>query len=180
MMSMMSVVTAAGLGAAIAAPMFQLTLAQAQSRAQLEARVLWQSEIERARQLWSLDYNDFDLVQLSNDTRCTKGENHGYTEEGFLFDVQCTVGRQTVGNNTALLPYPAVSRNPGQFSDNDGNGFEDVTGLPTHCDHCYNGWKGDGFNGNKNCCILGGQYVIPMYQNLYMDGAPVIIGSDTV
>ena len=26
----------------------------------------------------------------------------------------------------------------------------------------------------------GGQYVIAMYQNLYLDGAPVIIGSDTV
>ena len=82
-------------------------------------------------------------------------------------------------NNTALLPYPAVSRNPGQFSDNDGKRFEDVTGLPTHYDQCYKGWKGNGFNGNKNGCILGGQYVIPMYQNLYLDGAPVIMDSDT-
>lgn len=178
-MSMMSVITAAGLGAAIAAPMFQLTMAQAQSRAQLEARVLWQSEIERARQLWSLDYNDFDLVALSNSTKCTKGTRHSYTNEGFLFDVQCTVGRQTVGRNTALLPYPAVSRNPGQFSDNDGNGFEDVTGLPTHYDQCYNGWKGDGFNHNKSECTLGGQYVIPMYQDLYLDGAPIKIGTNT-
>ena len=179
MMSLTGVVIAGAMGAIMAAPMFQLQVAQAQSRAQLEARVLWQSEIERARQLWPLDYNDFDLVQLSNTTRCTKGESHGFTEECFLFDVQCTVGRQTIGNNTALLPYPAVSRNPGQFSDNDGNGFEDVTGLPTHYDQCYNSWKGDGFNGNKNGCILGGQYVIPMYKDLYLDGAPVIIGSDT-
>ena len=177
MMSMTSVVTAAGLGAAIAVPMFQLTLAQAQSRSQLEARVLWQSEIERARQLWSLDYNDFDLVALSNSTKCTKGARHSYTDEGFMFDVQCTVGRQTVGSNSTLLPYPAVSRNPGQFSDNDGNGFEDVTGLPTHYDQCYNGWKGDGFNHNKNGCTLGGQYVIPMYQDLYLDGTPIQIGS---
>ena len=59
-------------------------------------------------------------------------------------------------------------------------GFEDVTGLPTHYDQCYNRWKGDGFNGNKNDCILGGQCVIPMHQDLYLDGAPVIIGSDTV
>ena len=180
MMSMMSITVAAAMGAVVAAPMFQLTVAQAQSRAQLEARVLWQSEIRRARQLWSLDYNDFDLVELSNNTKCVKGALHAYTNEGFTFDVQCTVGRQTVGENTALLPYPAVSRNPGQFSDNDGNGFEDVTGLPTHYDQCYSGWKGDGFNGNKNGCILGGQYVIPMYQDLYLDGAPVIIGSDTV
>ena len=177
MMSLTGVVVAGAVGMVIAAPMFQLTVAQAQSRAQLEARVLWQSEIERARQLWSLDYNDFDLVQLSNSSKCVKGPNHAYTDEGFIFDVQCTVGRQTVGKNAALLPYPAVSRNPGQYSDNDGNGFEDVTGLPTHYDQCYNGWKGDGFNDRKNGCILGGQYVIPMYQNLYVDGVPVNIGA---
>lgn len=174
-MSLTGVVIAGAMGAIMAAPMFQLQVAQAQSRAQLEARVLWQSEVERARQLWSLDYNDFDLVKLSNQTRCTKGENHGYTEEGFMFDVQCTVGRQTVGNNAALLPYPAVSRNPGQYSDNDGNGFEDVTGLPTHYDQCYAGWKGNGYKHSN--CVLGGQYVIPMYANLYVDGEPVNIGS---
>ena len=82
-------------GRSFALPMFQLTVAQAQSRAQLEARVLWQSEIERARQLWSLDYNDFDLVNLSNNKhKCTKGPNHAYTSEGFLFDVQCKVGNK--------------------------------------------------------------------------------------
>ena len=175
MISMMSVTVAAAMGAIVAAPMFQLTVAQAQSRAQLEARVLWQSEIERARQLWSLDYNDFDLIQLNNTTRCSTGPSHGYTDEGFMFDVQCTVGRQTVGNNAALLPYPAVSRNPGQYSDNDGDGFEDVTGLPTHYDQCYAGWKGDGYKHSN--CVLGGVYVIPMYANLYVDGAPVNIGS---
>ena len=175
MMSLTGVVIAGAMGAIMAAPMFQLQVQQAQSRAQLEARVLWQSEIERARQLWSLDYNDFDLVKLSNQTRCTKGENHKYTEEGFLFDVQCTVGRQTVGKNTALLPYPAVSRNPGQYSDNDGNGFEDVTGLPTHYDQCYAGWKGTGYKHSN--CTLGGEYVIPMYAALYQDGQPVQIGS---
>ena len=176
-MSLTGVVIAGAMGAIMAAPMMQLQVQQAQSRAQLEARVLWQSEVERARQLWSLDYNDFDLVKLSNKTRCIKGENHGYTEEGFLFDVQCTVGRQTVGNNAALLPYPAVSRNPGQYSDNDGDGFEDVTGLPTHYDQCYAGWKGNGYKHSN--CTLGGQYVIPMYSELYVDGEPVNIGSSS-
>ena len=175
MMSMMSVTVAAAMGAVVAAPMFQLTVAQAQSRAQLEARVLWQSEIERARQLWSLNYEDFNLVALSNGSKCTKGSSHAYTDEGFMFDVQCTVGRQTVGNNSTLLPYPAVSRNPGQYSDNDGNGFEDVTGLPTHYDQCYAGWAGDGYK--HRVCTLGGQYVIPMYQDLYSNGSPVSIGS---
>ena len=176
-MSLTGVVIAGAMGAIMAAPMMQLQVQQAQSRAQLEARVLWQSEIERARQLWSLDYNDFDLVKLSNQTRCTKGENHGYTEEGFLFDVQCTVGRQTVGKNAALLPYPAVSRNPGQYSDNDGDGFEDVTGLNTHYDQCYAGWAGDGYK--HSVCTLGGQYVIPMYAHLYENGQPKQIGSQS-
>ena len=170
-MSITSVVVAAAMGTAVAAPMFQLTVAQAESRAALEARVLWQSEIERARQLWSLDFNDFNLVTLSNNTRCVKGPNHAYNDEGFLFDVQCTVGRQTVGKNSALLPYPAVTRNPGQYIDEDGNGFEDVTGLPTHYDQCYSGWKGNGYKHSN--CTLGGQYVIPMYQDLYVDGEPV-------
>ena len=174
-MSITSVVVAAAMGTAVAAPMFQLTVAQAESRAALEARVLWQSEIERARQLWSLNYEDFDLVTLSNDTKCVKGESHTYNNEGFIFDVQCTVGRQTVGKNTALLPYPAVSRNPGQYSDNDGNGFEDVTGLPTHYDQCYAGWKGNGYKHSN--CTLGGVYVIPIYADLYADGSPVNIGT---
>ena len=176
MMTLTGVIVAGAVGAVVAAPMFQLTVMQAQSRAQLEARVLWQSEVERARQLWSLDYEDFDLVGLSNVTRCETGPNHAYTDEGFVFDVQCTVGRQTVGKNEVLLPYPAVSRNPGQYSDNDGNGFEDVTGLPTHYDQCYAGWKGDGYKHSN--CILGGIYVIPMYANLYVNGAPIQIGSN--
>ena len=174
-MSLTGVIVAGAVGAVIAAPMFQLTVMQAQSRSQLEARVLWQSEIERARQLWSLNYEDFDLVELSNSTKCVKGPLHAYNDEGFVFDVKCTVGKQTVGKNTTLLPYPAVSRNPGQYSDNDGNGFEDVTGLPTHYDQCYAGWKGNGYKHSN--CVLGGQYVIPMYQNLYVDGAPVNIGT---
>jgi hypothetical protein len=175
MMSLTGVIVAGATGAIIAAPMFQLTVMQAQSRSQLEARVLWQSEIERARQLWSLNYNDFDLVELNNSKNCTKGTSHAYTEQGFVFDVQCRVGRQSVGDKTVLLPYPAVSRNPGQYSDNDGNGFEDVTGLPTHYDQCYAGWKGDGYKHSN--CILGGQYVIPMYANLYVDGAPVNVST---
>ena len=173
MMSIPGIIVVASLGAVISAPIFRLSVTQAQSRAQLEARVLWQSEIERARQLWSLDYKDFNLVNLSNTNKCKKTDNHRYTSEGFMFHVKCRVGRQVVGKNEVLLPYPAVSRNPGQYSDKDGNGFEDVTGLPTHYDQCYNGWKGDGFNVNKNGCILGGQYVIPMYQDLYVDGKPV-------
>lgn len=172
MMSLTSVTVAAAMGAIVAAPMFQLTVAQAQSRAQLEARVLWQSEIERARRLWSIDYENFDEVGLHNTTRCSIGDGHGYNSEGFIFDVSCTVGRQTVGKNTTLLPYPAHYRTPGQFTDKDGDGFEDITGLPTHYDQCYAGWKGDGYKHSN--CVLGGVYVIPMYSELYQNGEPVV------
>ena len=172
MISITSVTIAAAMGAMVAAPMFQLTVAQAQSRAQLEARVLWQSEVERARRLWSIDYENFDQVGLHNTTRCSVGDNHGYNTEGFIFDVSCTVGGQRVGKNTTLLPYPAHYRTPGQFTDKDGDGFEDITGLPTHYDQCYAGWKGDGYKHSN--CVLGGVYVIPMYSELYVDGAPVV------
>ena len=172
MMSLTSVTVAAAMGAVVAAPMFQLTVAQAQSRAQLEARVLWQSEIERARRLWSIDYENFDQISLHNTTRCSIGDSHGYNSEGFIFDVSCTVGKQTVGRNTTLLPYPAYYRTPGQFTDKDGDGFEDITGLPTHYDQCYAGWKGDGYKHSN--CVLGGVYVIPMYSDLYIDGKPVV------
>ena len=176
-MSITGVVMAGAMGTIIMAPMFQLTVAQAQSRAQLEARVLWQSEVERARRLWSIDYENFDQVSLHNTSRCSVGNAHGYNTEGFIFDVSCTVGKQTVGKHTTLLPYPAHYRTPGQFTDKDGDGFEDITGLPTHYDQCYAGWKGDGYKHSN--CILGGIYVIPMYSDLYENGQPIVTESST-
>lgn len=174
MMSITGVVVASAMGTIVMAPMFQLTVAQAQSRAQLEARVLWQSEVERARRLWSLDTEDFDLVQLSNQSKCVTGQEHSYVDDGFMFDVECTVGGQTVGKNTVLLPYPPQSGGfSGPYFDKDGDGFEDTTGMPTHYYQCYNGWKTNGFNETKNGCELGGQYVIPMYRDLYSNGQPV-------
>jgi len=171
-----AVIMAAVIGAMVAGPMLQLTVTQAKSRAQLEARVLYQSEIERARRLWSLDYENFDQLTPHSD-RCVfntpeNGGKHEYVDQGFNFDVTCTVGRQAVGKHEALLPYPAHYRTPGQFTDKDGDGFEDITGLPTHYDQCYAGWKGDGYK-HANC-ILGGEYVIPMYADLYLNGEPII------
>ena len=172
-MSLTGVLMAGAIGAVMAAPMLQLTVTQAQSRAQLEARVLWQSEVERARRLWSIDYENFTDIGLHNNTRCSIGPQNGYVDQGFNYDVSCSVGGQTVGKNTTLLPYPAHYRTPGQFTDRDGDGFEDITGLPTHYDQCYAGWKGDGYKHSN--CILGGVYVIPMYQDLYQNGVPVVL-----
>ena len=53
----------------------------------------------------------------------------------------------------------------GVYSDDDRDGFDDVTGLPTHYFECYSGWKGMG--SVKNNCDLGGRYVIPAYAHLY-------------
>ena len=53
----------------------------------------------------------------------------------------------------------------GVYWDNDRDGFDDVTGLPTHYFECYSGWKGSG--SVKNNCDLGGRYVIPAYAHLY-------------
>ena len=53
----------------------------------------------------------------------------------------------------------------GVYSDDDLDGFDDITGLPTHYWECYSGWKGVG--SVKNNCDLGGSYVIPAYAHLY-------------
>ena len=51
------------------------------------------------------------------------------------------------------------------YTDNDRDGFDDVTGLLTHYAECYSGWKGEG--SLKNNCDIGGRYVIPAYAHLY-------------
>ena len=170
--------------AAVSVPMLQLTVINSKSRANMEARILYQSEILRARKLWGETSNQqagFGNTALFS-PKCTKGPDWGYETDGFNFQVSCTKGREVVGGEPVLLPYTLQafvdvdqngfddvtglpSRNPGQFSDEDNDGFEDISGLPTHYDQCYSGWKGDGFK--NNACDIGGQYVIPMYADLY-------------
>jgi hypothetical protein len=53
----------------------------------------------------------------------------------------------------------------GVYSDDDRDGFDDVTGLPTHAWACYSGWTNQ--DTLKNNCELGGSYVIPAYAHLY-------------
>ena len=53
----------------------------------------------------------------------------------------------------------------GVYSDDDRDGFDDVTGLFTHYAECYSGWKGQG--SLKNNCDVGGRYAIPAYAHLY-------------
>ena len=53
----------------------------------------------------------------------------------------------------------------GVYADDDRDGFDDVTGLPTHAWACYSGWTNQ--DTLKNNCDLGGSYVIPAYAHLY-------------
>ena len=165
--SIPAILIAALMNAIVMVPVMNLMVTQAKSRAQLESRLLYEGEVSRARRLWSIDNVDFDTVDLYS-SKCAKNSDHGYlvdSSEGFLFSVTCTVGGQSVGSQPVLMAYPEADMNPGQYTDLNGDGFEDKTGLPTHYDQCYSGWKGDGFKATS--CEMGGEFVIPMYADLY-------------
>ena len=94
-------------------------------------------------------------------------DNCNIIDEDPAYTVTCTVGdgqfRQTVSRSFRL---EIRGRNGLEVTtDNDRDGFDDTTGMPTHYWECYSGWKGEG--SLKNNCDLGGQYVIPAYAGLY-------------
>ena len=86
------------------------------------------------------------------------------------YEITCTEGegkyRMSAKRSFRLLDAGAAG-NLGVYSDNDMDGFDDVTGLPTHYWECYSGWKGSSSDSLKNNCDLGGKYVIPAYASLY-------------
>ena len=54
--------------------------------------------------------------------------------------------------------------------DLDEDGYEDTTGLPTHYDECYSGFKGNAGSSFKDAsCELGGKYLIPMFKEIYQE-----------
>jgi hypothetical protein len=83
------------------------------------------------------------------------------------YEITCSAGdgqfSQTVSRSFRLeiRGVHGLSAN----ADVDSDGFDDVTGLPTHYWECYSGW--DGVGSLKNNCELGGPYVIPAYAHLY-------------
>ena len=91
--------------------------------------------------------------------------------ETFNYTIRCTVGSTpqvvaVAGRNFSLLnPDGQTASGLGVYTDDDLDGFDDVTGLFTHYAECYSGWKGSG--SLKNNCELGGPYVIPAYAHLY-------------
>ena len=94
--------------------------------------------------------------------------------ETFTYTILCKEGstKQTTAKASrsfTLLSPDASSAitvsGLGVYSDDDRDGFDDVTGLFTHYAECYSGWKGQGTL--KNNCELGGPFVIKAYAHLY-------------
>ena len=95
--------------------------------------------------------------------------------EDRTYNITCAVGqekyREEVTRAFSLLDEVANSLTV--TSDDDLDGFDDVTGMPTHYFQCYSGWKGSSEDTLKNNCELGGPYVIPAYQHLYSNNEEV-------
>ena len=86
-----------------------------------------------------------------------------------LTEISCVEGGgryAMIAKRSFRLLDAGAAGNLGVYYDNDRDGFDDVTGLPTHYWECYSGWKG-GSNSLKNNCTLGGKYVIPDYASIY-------------
>jgi type II secretory pathway pseudopilin PulG len=90
--------------------------------------------------------------------------------------IECFSGfGQTKAKAKSNIFLQNVNLFTGDFEDTNGDGYEDVTGLPTHYDECYSGWKGaegtkaGSSGGFKTSCELGGMYLIPMFSELYSE-----------
>jgi hypothetical protein len=95
--------------------------------------------------------------------------------ETYNYTIDCVSGthnrnvRASAARSFSLLSpdaSSAINVGLGIYSDDDRDGFDDVTGLFTHYAECYSGWKGSGTL--KNNCELGGPYVIPAYRHFYI------------
>ena len=83
------------------------------------------------------------------------------------YNVTCTQGEGEFKGQAvrAFSLLDEVANSLTVTTDDDLNGFDDTTGMPTHYFQCYSGWTGVGTL--KNNCELGGPYVIPAYRHLY-------------
>jgi len=95
-------------------------------------------------------------------------DNCNVNEE--LTEITCVEGNgkyvMTAKRSFRLLDSGAIG-SLAVYSDDDMDGFDDVTGMMTHYAECYSGWKGSATDTLKNNCELGGPYVIPAYAILY-------------
>jgi prepilin-type N-terminal cleavage/methylation domain-containing protein len=92
-------------------------------------------------------------------------------EELKIHSIECYSGfGQAKARAKANIFLQKVSLFSGNFEDFDLDGYEDTTGLPTHYDECYSGFKGNAGSSFKDAsCELGGQYLIPMFREIYSE-----------
>lgn len=83
------------------------------------------------------------------------------------YNVTCTYGesKYTAEATRAFSLLDDIASSLTVTTDDDLDGFDDTTGLPTHYWQCYSGWSGQGTV--KNNCELGGPFVIPAYRHIY-------------
>lgn len=172
--NLVTLMVAASIGSFLSIPILNLSVATVRSRADLEARLLYEAEIDHAKLIWSQNFQTFSNTWQIQNPKCTTGSEHGVITTGFIIDITCTVGGRTAGSQTVKLSLPENDLQTGGlgvFSDEDKNGYDDVTGLPTHYWGCYSAWSGQNGSGNsgqiKSSCELGGDLVIPAYAHLY-------------
>ena len=99
----------------------------------------------------------YDLPEVPDNCEVNEEENEITCSEGD--------GKYKMIAKRSFLLMDTPGGGLGVYSDNDRDGFDDVTGLFTHYAECYSGWKGQG--SLKNNCDVGGRYVIPAYAHLY-------------
>ena len=108
----------------------------------------------------AIAHDKYTLPDIPDDCKVTLIQDRTY-------NVTCTHGekqfQQSVTRAFTLLDEVASSLTV--TTDDDRDGFDDTTGLPTHYFQCYSGWTGAGTL--KNNCELGGPLVIPAYVHLY-------------
>ena len=107
-------------------------------------------------------------VALANNSYTAPNTPDGCTINETNDEITCVAGElkyKMSATRAFLLLDAGATSGLGVYTDDDLDGFDDVTGLFTHYAECYSGWKGMG--SLKNNCELGGRYVIPAYAHLY-------------
>lgn len=136
-----------------------------------QARALNFQKADLKAKLYALrSTKDGELVEEVPDGCTVKSED----EQLKVYSIECIEGNisQVEARAKSNIYLEKISLFAGDFIDVNSDGYEDTTGLPTHYDECYSGWKGNSGSSFKDAsCELGGQYVIPMYSSLYNESS---------
>ena len=114
--------------------------------------------------------NKGELIDPVPDGCTVKSED----EQLKIYSIECIEGNisQVKARAKSNIYLQKISLFAGDFVDSNMDGYEDTTGLPTHYDECYSGFKGNAGSSFKDAsCELGGDYLIPMYGSLYNESS---------